>query len=156
MITTKKRFFAIALCLVAMVSMLGINVLAANTQNDPFTVECFWIVSNHTDYRIKSNATPIYCVWTSASEGSKKVNASVHGKANDYDLFDENYTCLNDGTIVDHVVCDIDSEIEYSIHSLAYERGKPHVCIWMSTGKTETISGYWSPDSTRTYTSAYD
>lgn len=154
MITTKKRFIAVVLCLVAMVSMLGITAYAANTTDDSFTVDCFLAISSHTDYRVKTNTSAVYCKWTKASEGSTKVNASVHGKINYGDWIDKNFTCLADGTYVDHVVCKVGTA--YEIHSTAYENGQPNVCVWMSTGKTETLSGVWSPDCAGNYTDAAD
>lgn len=153
-----KKAGSLLLGVLLIASMLCMNVFAANTSDSSFSVSCFAVVSGNTGYRLKENTTPIYYWCKTSSAGASKADVSVHGKATSNALLDTNFTCLKSGSSVDHVVCKIGTKTsnKYMIHSTAYESENPYVCVWMTSGVVDTLSGVWSPDCAGTYTHATD
>lgn len=156
----RKTFSRIITTALAIALFCGATpALAADTQDKAFS---FTISSayRHTDYRDKEDSTPVYVYYKIGTYGSLRATAMGWLETDDADLaaFPKNRT-LNGpaGEYVDYVY--VMKGIQTSIHTYLYETSCYHdVHVEMKSYdgfSSDTVSGVWSPDSTRTYTSAY-
>lgn len=154
-----KRILALALAALLVVTVLPAAAFAS-TASTTFTN--FKLNGNKVWYllsaREKEDSTPLHLYMSSCTENSLRVAAFgrdqyeqkvVNGVALDY-----NCTYYAPQGQVAYVTCL--KNTQYSIQSLVYEDGHPWATLGFHTTNPNgaTVSGYWSPDSTTTYTIA--
>ena len=145
------RLIAVLMILAVFVSGLSMTSMAANTADTEFEFSLNLLgYTRNSEVRKKTNTTPVYFYWTGTTGTSTTVNVRVLGGTATSNAT-TNYTYAS-GASVDHVVCT--RGVKYSISSLAYESGRPYVRFSLRTGGIATLSGVWSPDSSRVYTRA--
>jgi hypothetical protein len=152
---TKKHIISLLIALVMTVSVFGPTALAANTTDTNWSVDTnFLFFTNNSEVRVKQNSSPVYFYWKYTTGTDNTVKVRILGGTNSSNATTK-CTCIKGGTSVDHVICS--RGIKYSIHNLAYESSKPYVRFALKNGDiTATLSGVWSPDSSKTYTHAVD
>lgn len=140
----KDKLIVSALFSFAIACSIFTNVFAGNTSDTYWSFSTFGDKgTKYTDPRLKTDTTPAY------------VNVVTYtGKSDDYlqmYLVDSNYQDFHQ-----RLVKTVSGPGQYSVHSYAYEdRGQVYVRMafyapyrWFYSW---SASGYWSPDSTRTY-----
>lgn len=138
------RVFAMLLVVSMMMVIMVVPALAANT-----TDEDFWYYSapangyTRIPGRQKTNSTSVYVNVSQSSNPYTRVRA--YGQNSNGTSF-ENCTWYK-GRIVDYVNCY--REVHHSILSLINERGWGYASLGFRSGgtTTDTVSGWWSPDS---------
>ena len=150
----KRIIFALSAAAVMMLS--GSTVAFAGNTGDTnydFSVSAF-NYDTRTPKRDKLDKTAVY-VYVTYLQDNSSVNVRALGMANDKGTnLTENGTT---GSLTDHVICR--SGIQYSVHSQIYEKGHRTAAVAFQSKNAiqrETVKGKWSPDSTRTYTHAWN
>lgn len=151
----KKKIVALLMAgTMAMTLPISTNVTAANTTDTAINFDVNALNFNKTTgKREKQNTTPIYIHVTSLEDRSSvRVRALGVAGANS-----ENLT--NNGTSlkrVSYVTCKL--KTKYSIHNDIKEKGYGYAKLGfqsLNTINSERVKGVWSPDSTKTYTHAW-
>lgn len=147
---TNKRFLAIALTLVMMMSVFTISASAANTTDSKFTnFDLTYFGYEELTARDKQDTSPVYLYYTDGTRTTVKVRAI--GCADNRK--DENLT-LSNSALTDFVTCA--KGVQYSIHSRIKEEGFTQAKLAFKSPNVfgDSITGVWSPDSQYRYTSA--
>lgn len=101
----------------------------------------------------KDGKTPVYVYLTSlASRDSMYVRALGVANSKSYNMTENGTT----GSLTDHVTCK--QGTQYSVHSQIYEKGYGYAKVAFKSKNainSERAVGKWSPDSTKTYTHAW-
>lgn len=147
-----KRFLALALTVVMMLSVFAIGASATNNDDTPFTnFSINWIGYQELTARDKEDSSPVYLCYTQGKRTTVKVRAIG---CNDNDD-DENLT-LSNNQLADFVTCA--KNVQYKIHTLIYEEGYTQAKLAFKSPNVlgDSITGVWSPDSVYydNYTSA--
>lgn len=151
-----KRALFLLLAISVIVSSAAFSVFASNTTDYgiyDFEVP-FQSYSIPLYPREKEDATPIYLYITSAKYSYSGIATQALAYTSRTSSYNSTLTVSN-GVCVQYVTCI--PYVQHSIHSDIYEEGYSYASLRFFTGgisSGEVISGVWSPDSTRTYTSA--
>lgn len=147
----KRIVFAFLLVLTVASIYPAQTFAAANTTDTSFTKIAYTSNWNFAGERRKYNSTPVYVYYTSGTYSS--VKCRVMGYTTD-GLSWANVTRSN-GNAASYVW--LSKGTQHSIRSLCYENGWTYATPEFqssSSTKNDTISGVWSPDSTKVYTVA--
>lgn len=146
-----KRALSLVLAVLVVMSVMVIPAFAANTSDVDF-----WYYNaptssyNRITGRQKTDTTAVYvCVSESANN---IVRTRAYGQ-NSAGTSYQNCT-LSNGSIVDYVYCYED--VDHSIRTMINEYGWGYASLGFrsTSSAADTVSGWWSPDSSRTYTIA--
>lgn len=140
-----RKKFCSFLAVALIMAMCTPVAFAANTTDTTWN----YTVSNsyrYTTLRAKENSTPVYTQYKTGSY--ERLAANVASNSYEY------HTYLADGSHVYNVY--VHRGVQQSIHNDVYESGVRSCFVGFATGDSQSFaaSGVWSPDSTRTYTSA--
>lgn len=149
-----RKAIPVAMIMIMLVSLLVPTALAANT-----TDSSYYILSTEYDYRYasqreKQDESAVYAKITKLTLNDT-VKAQVVGSPSEYGVY-TNCTLSNNA---DTEFVTLSKNINYSIHNMIKERGNNWAKIGFQSNLimgtiNEGVEGWWSPDSSRTHTSA--
>lgn len=124
-----------------------------NTADTDITSYTLSSTEKYTDCRSKNNDTPLYMYYTSGRQDAVRVSAYGAYSRSASSKYFYNETRYNSKS-VSYVYVPIN--VKSSIRSLIYENGYGYAALGIRSlvNKTDTITGVWSPDSTKVYTVA--
>ncbi len=150
----KKRFMAMAMTLMTVISLGSIPVMANARSNVDSAITNFRVEPtnyNQIAMREKDDTTPIY-LWINQAKNNRYSDFRVIVFANG----SANVTVDGDRNEVKFVNCYVNRK--QSIRNNVRENGYNRVALGFQSrniAQTQSISGEWSPDSTGTYNFAY-
>lgn len=146
---------SLALCVSVLVSGSVAVAAEQSTEDSSFGFHATYDEMGYLKAREKEDSTPCYMYYTVGKQPAIRITA-YGSKSKTLSI-----PSLYNGTFYDGLVRDylyVKRNVKTSIHTLIYENRYPYATIGIyalpgaSTG--DDISGKWSPDSTRTYTTA--
>lgn len=144
-----KILLSMAICLVPFTP-----VTAQTRSTEDTEISSFKISPNsykQLSYRKKEDGSPVYLWYKEATNNRYNY---VYVRA--YGTSSHNLTLDGNTKSVDHVTCYLGNQ--YSIRSNIYESGYTSASLGFKSlnyVQTQTIGGWWSPDSAGRYTYAY-
>ncbi len=150
----KKRFMAMAMTLMTVISLGSIPVMANARSNVDSAITNFRVEPsnyNQIAMREKDDTTPIY-LWITEAKNNRYSDFRVKVFANG----SKNVMVDGHGNIVEFVNCYVGRK--QSVRNNVREDGYNRVALGFQSRnyvETQSITGEWSPDSTGRYDYAY-
>lgn len=153
-----KRLLFLFLTILILVPIVAVSVSASNYTDQNiynFTVP-YYNYSKLLTPRSKDDTTPLYLYLTEMGYSNYNILVQTIGCTSATDTTSTRNLTVSNGVLAQYVSCR--EGLQYSIHSDIYEEGYRYASLRFqdrgeASGNT-IITGWWSPDSIGTYTSA--